>query len=150
GPLAEAAVRFDHAYALHPRNPDAIKGLDSAAELAIGWAKSSPDRAGALEELKTFRQRTEESHYYDHYAPLDQASARLSPARSSGRVHVRTAGTGRWHRDARKNLRQQLWPRVAPAAVMVELRHSPDFSLRMSCEVTLEQCRRHVHIVRAD
>jgi serine/threonine protein kinase len=78
GPLDDAAVAFDHAYALHPRNRDAVKGLDATAKLAIEWADGRPDAAMAEQEMKKLTAITAESHYYEHNAALQGEINKLS------------------------------------------------------------------------
>ena len=78
GPLDDAAVAFDHAYALHPRNRDATRGLDSTVKLAVEWAESRPDAASALEELRKLTAITAESRYYEHNAALEAEIDKLS------------------------------------------------------------------------
>jgi hypothetical protein len=70
---ADAADRFADAYALHPRNPEAVAGLKEAADRFIAyWAdRKDPDRA--LEELRKFRSKSE---FYAGYAPLEKAIER--------------------------------------------------------------------------
>jgi serine/threonine protein kinase len=67
---ADAAQFFSEAYALHPRNPDAIEGLERAADEAIAWYLKLPDRTMARDELLKFRSRSE---YYSGYTPLTEA-----------------------------------------------------------------------------
>jgi serine/threonine protein kinase len=78
GPLDDAAVAFDHAYALHPRNRDATKGLISTAKLAIEWAEGQKDTGAALQELKKLTAVTAESGYYEHNAVLEAEIDKLS------------------------------------------------------------------------
>lgn len=78
GPLDDAAVAFDHAYALHPRNRDAVKGLDATAKLAIEWADGRPDKANALEEMQKLTAITTESRYYEHNTALQAEIDKLS------------------------------------------------------------------------
>jgi serine/threonine protein kinase len=78
GPLDDAAVAFDHAYALHPRNRDAVKGLDAAMKLAVAWADGRPDKSNALEEMKKLTAITTESHYYEHNTALQAEIDKLS------------------------------------------------------------------------
>jgi serine/threonine protein kinase len=78
GPLDDAAVAFDHAYALHPRNRDAVKGLDSTAKLAIEWAKGQGNAGAALQEMKKLTAITVESRYYEHNAALEAQIDQLS------------------------------------------------------------------------
>jgi serine/threonine protein kinase len=67
---ADAAEYFANAYALHPRNPDAVAGLERAADEAIAWYEKSPDRNAARDELRKFQQKSE---YYQRYGPLVSA-----------------------------------------------------------------------------
>lgn len=78
GPLDDAAVAFDHAYALHPRNRKAVKGLDSTVKLAIEWAEGRPDPSSALQELRKLTAITTESRYYEHNAALEAEIDKLS------------------------------------------------------------------------
>jgi len=78
GPLDDAAVAFDHAYALHPRNRDAVKGLDATVKLAIEWADGRPDKANALEEMQKLTAITTESRYYAHNTALQAEIDKLS------------------------------------------------------------------------
>jgi serine/threonine protein kinase len=78
GPLDDAAVAFDHAYALHPRNRDAVKGLDATLKLAIEWAQGRPDKPTALEEMKKLTAITTESRYYEHNTALEAEIEQLS------------------------------------------------------------------------
>jgi serine/threonine protein kinase len=67
---ADAADRFADAYAIHPRNPDAVEGLEEAADHFIEWWANNPDQARALAELHKFEAK---SDYYKGYAPLQRA-----------------------------------------------------------------------------
>ncbi len=68
---ADAAYEFAEAYRIHPRNPDAVKGLEEAADYFIEWWDAQPDRsAAALGELKAFQAK---SDYYLKYRPLVRA-----------------------------------------------------------------------------
>ena len=67
---ADAADRFADAYVIHPRNPEAIAGLESAANYFIDWWAQQPDQGPALQELKKFQEKSE---YYKGYAPLVRA-----------------------------------------------------------------------------
>jgi serine/threonine protein kinase len=78
GPLDDAAVAFDHAYALHPRNREAVKGLDATAKLAIEWAQGQSDAGSALQEIKKLTAITAESRYYEHNAALEAEMDKLS------------------------------------------------------------------------
>ena len=77
-PLDDAAVAFDHAYALHPRNRDAVRGLDSTVKLAIQWAEARPNAGSALQELKKLTAITTESRYYEHNGALEAEIENLS------------------------------------------------------------------------
>jgi serine/threonine protein kinase len=77
-PLDDAAVAFDHAYALHPRNRDAVRGLDSTVKLAILWAQAQPDATSALQELKKLTAITTESRYYEHNGALEAEIEKLA------------------------------------------------------------------------
>jgi serine/threonine protein kinase len=67
---ADAAVYFAEAYRLHPKDPDAVRGLEAAAGYAIGWYAKLPDRAEALRQLRLFRAK---SPFYAGYRPLQRA-----------------------------------------------------------------------------
>jgi serine/threonine protein kinase len=67
---ADAAEYFAEAYQLHPRDPDAVRGLEMAATYAIGWYSRLPDRGEALRQLQLFRAK---STFYAGYAPLQRA-----------------------------------------------------------------------------
>ncbi|MGH8179721.1 MAG: hypothetical protein ACRETR_01960 [Steroidobacteraceae bacterium] len=67
---ADAAEYFAEAYQLHPRDPEAVHGLETAADYAIGWYSKQPDRGDALRELKLFRAK---SAFYAGYGPLQRA-----------------------------------------------------------------------------
>lgn len=67
---ADAAEYFAEAYRLHPRDPEAVRGLEAAAGYAIGWYSKQPDRAEALRQLQLFRAK---SAYYTSYGPLQRA-----------------------------------------------------------------------------
>ena len=71
---ADAADSFAAAYAIHPRNPQAVAGLESAADYFIDWWAMQPDQSHALQELKKFLDKSE---YYKGYAPLTRAIAKL-------------------------------------------------------------------------
>jgi serine/threonine protein kinase len=84
GPLDDAAVAFDHAYALHPRNRDAVKGLEATVKLAAEWADGA-DPTTALQEMKKLTAITTESRYYEHNAAIEGEIDKLSRlARGSG------------------------------------------------------------------
>ncbi|HTV80431.1 MAG TPA: serine/threonine-protein kinase [Steroidobacteraceae bacterium] len=72
---ADAASCFADAFRLHPKDPDAVRGLDSAADLAIDWYRKMPDRRQAVQELRKFRERCNDDAcgYYRTYAPLSRA-----------------------------------------------------------------------------
>src|SRR6185437_9775760 len=78
GPLDDAAVAFDHAYALHPRNRDAVKGLEATVQLATQWADGRPDKFNALEEMQKLTAITTESGYYAHNTALQAEIDKLS------------------------------------------------------------------------
>lgn len=67
---ADAAEYFARAYQLHPKDPEAVRGLGRAADYAIGWYSKLPDRGEALRQLKLFRAK---SAFYAGYAPLRRA-----------------------------------------------------------------------------
>lgn len=67
---ADAAQFFAEAYALHVRDPDAVAGLEKAANLAIAWYRKQGDRAMAADELRKFQAKSE---FYRTYRPLQQA-----------------------------------------------------------------------------
>jgi Protein kinase domain len=71
---ADAADRFAEAYALHPRNPEAIDGLEAAADSFLDWWSEPQDPQRALAELRKFRAKSE---YYAGYAPIERAIERL-------------------------------------------------------------------------
>jgi serine/threonine protein kinase len=66
----DAAHSFDEAYRLHPRDPQAVRGLNAAANYAIDWYGKMTDKQEALAQLKLFR---EKSKYYETYAPMQRA-----------------------------------------------------------------------------
>ena len=70
---ADAADSFADAYQHHPRNPQAVAGLEAAANAFIEWAVAQSDRAMALEQLRSFQKK---SPYYEHYGPLERAIER--------------------------------------------------------------------------
>jgi hypothetical protein len=72
---ADAADMFARAYAIHERNPDAVKGLKEAASDFIAYWRGNPERERAVEELRKFRAKSE---YYKGYAPLERAINELS------------------------------------------------------------------------
>src|SRR6185437_263159 len=67
---ADAAEYFAEAYRLHPRDPEAVSGLEAAARYAVGWYSKLPDRGEALRQLKLFRAK---SAFYASYGPLQRA-----------------------------------------------------------------------------
>jgi len=67
---ADAAQYFAQAYALHPRNREAVAGLRRSADLAISWYEKMPDQRQAREELRRFQMYSE---FYRHYRPLVRA-----------------------------------------------------------------------------
>jgi serine/threonine protein kinase len=75
--LDDAVDAFDQAYALHPRDRDAVAGLKKAAGLIMDWAASRPDRSEALHQLQTFSQHTPQSGFYRDYPPLNRMIQRL-------------------------------------------------------------------------
>jgi serine/threonine protein kinase len=72
---ADAADSFADAYEHHPRNPDAVTGLNEAADRFIDWSLAHPERVAALAQLRNFQQK---SSYYAHYAPLQRAIEKLA------------------------------------------------------------------------
>jgi serine/threonine protein kinase len=74
----EAVAGFDSAYSRHPRNREAVAGLERAADLVIDWYLARPDRLDALQQLQTFQRKSE---FYRTYAPLQDAidSLRQNP-----------------------------------------------------------------------
>ncbi len=71
---ADAADYFAAAYRLHPRNKDAVAGLETAADAAVSWYEALDDRAVAREGLRTFSAKSE---FYEGYGPLQRALRRL-------------------------------------------------------------------------
>ncbi len=67
---ADAADFFGEAYALHPRNPDAVAGLEQAAAEAIRWYQGQNRGYAGAVELRRFEARSE---FYRTYAPLQDA-----------------------------------------------------------------------------
>jgi hypothetical protein len=67
---ADAAEMFARAYAIHERNPDAVKGLEASAAAFIEYWQNSTERDRAVEELRKFQAKSE---YYKGYAPLERA-----------------------------------------------------------------------------
>jgi serine/threonine protein kinase len=66
---ADAAQYFADAYRLHEKDPQAVRGLEAAADSAIDWYRKLPDRQEARTELERFRAK---SDYYQQYRPLQQ------------------------------------------------------------------------------
>ena len=71
----DAAFAFAKAYALHPRNRQAVEGLERAADLAIEWYSRLPDRQEGLVQLRLFQKKSE---FYETYTPLLKAIDALS------------------------------------------------------------------------
>ena len=67
---ADAADRFADAYAIHPRNPTAVEGLEDAADEFIAFWQTQSDSQEALAELRKFEAK---SDFYQGYAPLQRA-----------------------------------------------------------------------------
>ena len=67
---ADAAQFFAEAYAMHPKNREAVRGLEKAADHAIDWFTKREDHAEARAELEKFRDK---SDYYTKYAPINDA-----------------------------------------------------------------------------
>jgi serine/threonine protein kinase len=65
-----AAENFADAYRLHQRDPQAVKGLEAAADYAIEGFRTIPDQHEQLAQLKIFRAR---SDFYQTYKPLQKA-----------------------------------------------------------------------------
>jgi hypothetical protein len=66
----DAASDFGDAYRLHEKDPQAVHGLEIAADYAIDWYSRFPDRREALVQLQLFRSR---SDFYQTYKPLQKA-----------------------------------------------------------------------------
>jgi serine/threonine protein kinase len=66
----DAASDFGEAYQLHEKDPQAVRGLEIAADYAIEWYSKLPDRREALAQLQLFRSR---SDFYQTYKPLQKA-----------------------------------------------------------------------------
>jgi len=66
----DAASDFGEAYQLHEKDPEAVRGLETAADYAIEWYAKQPDRHEALEQLRLFQSR---SKFYETYKPLQKA-----------------------------------------------------------------------------
>jgi len=71
---ADAADYFGRAYALHPKDPLAERGLEQAADYAIAWFLKRPDRQMAREQLERF---SDKSVYYKQYPPMQKALREL-------------------------------------------------------------------------
>jgi serine/threonine protein kinase len=74
----DAVVAFDDAYQLHPRNREAVAGLERAADLAIDWYLKRPDHRDSLLQLQNFQRKSE---FYQTYRPLQDAIASLQAQR---------------------------------------------------------------------
>lgn len=70
----DAANAFAKAYEHHPKDPDAVSGLQRSADLFIRWCAGLPDRKDALAKLREFQKR---SDYYQSYGPLKAAIEKL-------------------------------------------------------------------------
>ncbi|HEU5136367.1 MAG TPA: serine/threonine-protein kinase [Steroidobacteraceae bacterium] len=68
--IEDAVGGFASAYALHPRNREAVAGLEYAADLAIDWYLARPDARDSLEQLEKFQRKSE---FYETYEPLQDA-----------------------------------------------------------------------------
>jgi serine/threonine protein kinase len=66
----DAAVNFDKAYQLHPRDPQAVRGLKTAANYAIGWYSIYLYFNVSLSDLEKFRAK---SDFYKTYPPMQRA-----------------------------------------------------------------------------
>ena len=75
GGSSDAAQYFAKAYAIHPKNREAVRGLKKAANYAIDWFSKRTDRAEARSELEKFR---DYSDYYSKYTPINDAIAELN------------------------------------------------------------------------
>jgi serine/threonine protein kinase len=67
---ADAATFFAEAYALHPKNREAVRGLEQAADYAIPWFTQQPNRSEARAELEKFKGKSE---FYNKYKPINEA-----------------------------------------------------------------------------
>lgn len=67
---ADAAEYFGEAYQLHPKDPQAVRGLETAAGYAIAWYGKFPDHRQARRQLELFRAK---SPFYVNYRPLERA-----------------------------------------------------------------------------
>jgi predicted Ser/Thr protein kinase len=72
---ADAAEYFARAYSLHEKDPQAVRGLEKAADYAIDWYLKSSDRRQARAQLELFSQK---SDFYQSYGPLQKAIRSLS------------------------------------------------------------------------
>jgi hypothetical protein len=72
--IEDAVAGFAEAYSLHPRNREAVAGLERTADLAINWYLARPDRPDALRQLQIFESKSE---FYKSYAPLQDAIGSL-------------------------------------------------------------------------
>lgn len=66
----DAATDFGEAWQLHEKDPEAVRGLRTAADYAIDWYGRMPDRHEALAQLRMFESRSE---FYKTYRPLQKA-----------------------------------------------------------------------------
>ncbi len=67
----EIATAYCNAYAIHPRNPQAVQGLVRVAQYALPKFLASSDRAGRRVNLQNLRRTCEV--FYAHYEPLSSA-----------------------------------------------------------------------------
>lgn len=65
-----AASEYGQAYALHPRNPEAVAGLKKSADYILQRLRGGNDRADYVRQLESVR---ELSDYYATYQPLVSA-----------------------------------------------------------------------------
>ena len=65
--ILEAVRAYGRAYALHPRDPDAIAGLRQTADYILGRSQAYSDPAERLQMLESL---DEASDYYSSYKPL--------------------------------------------------------------------------------
>jgi hypothetical protein len=68
--IEEAVDGFADAYSRHPRNREAVAGLERSADLVVDWYLARADRLEALHQLQIFRLKSE---FYLTYAPLQDA-----------------------------------------------------------------------------
>lgn len=68
--ILEAVRAYGRAYALHPRDPDAIAGLRRGADYVLDRSRSEPDTSARLSMLESV---DEASDYYAGYKPLRAA-----------------------------------------------------------------------------